>query len=171
MWFDDREYKRIRLSIHPRAEFRRVLKTLAGMRMPEAGQNSEHLKYAVLEMINNSLRAHRTAGVEDPVEVRIDDRQEEIRIEVRDRGRGFDPSSLPYSLDGSPSSIDLNSEEFQDYRRRHGYQRFGMGLPLVLRTFDSFQLRFLDHEGKNVAWEPGRVKGTSIVVTKKVRHG
>jgi anti-sigma regulatory factor (Ser/Thr protein kinase) len=170
MRFGDREYKKIRLSIHPRAEFRRVLRALDGLILP-AGGNSEHLKYAVLEMINNSLRAHRSVGIDDPVEVRFEDTAGEIRVEVRDRGRGFDPSRLPYSLDGSPEAIDLNSEEFHEYRKRNRYQRFGMGLPLVLRTFDSFELFFLDNAGKRIEWQPGNVGGTSITVTKRIHYG
>lgn len=171
MVYGDRRYRRIRLSIHPRAPFRSVLSVLDRVNLPELGMNPEHIKYAVLEMVNNSLRAHRAVGLDGPIAVEFELGQEALLIRISDDGPGFDPSCLPYRLDADPQSIDLNSEAFQEYRRRNNYQRFGMGLPLVLRTFDTFSVDFRDAGGQPVTWGDGKVHGTSITVTKGRHDG
>ena len=160
--------------MHPRAPFRNVLRVLEVLELPDTGINPEHVKYALLEMINNSLRAHRNNDVTENIYVHfelVDPPAECIRILVRDRGHGFDPESLPYSLEDDPSSIDLDSPVFHEYRKKNNYQRFGMGLPLVLRTFDAFSIEFRDEGGNTIPWHPERVRGTCITVSKRVTRG
>ena len=172
MVFGNKKYRRIRLTVHPRAPFRNVLRVLERLELPETGTNPEHVKYALLEMINNSLRAHRNSDIEENIQIRfelLDAPQECVRISVSDRGPGFDPESLPYSLNEDPASIDLNSPVFHEYRKKNNYRRFGMGLPLVLRTFDTFSIEFRDESGNAISWHPERVRGTSITVSKRLK--
>ena len=174
MVFGNKKYRRIRLAVHPKAPFRNVLRVLEGLELPDTGMNAEHIKYALLEMINNSLRAHRNNDIGESVCIHfelLDPPQRCVRIAVRDRGPGFDPQSLPYSLEEDPASIDLDSSVFREYRKKNNYQRFGMGLPLVLRTFDTFSIEFLDEDGKTISWNPEHVRGTSITVSKNVTRG
>lgn len=169
MVFQSKRYRRIRLNIDPNAGFRRILDMLEQLALPDTSCKADHIKYAVLEMINNSLRAHKVAACRDPIEVAFELSESELRIRVCDRGAGFDPRTLPYSLKSNPYSIDLNAEVFQEYRKRNNYQRFGMGLPLAMRTFDTFRLAFVDDTGREVPWESwnsGLVRGTAITVTK-----
>jgi anti-sigma regulatory factor (Ser/Thr protein kinase) len=169
MVFGERRYKRIRLAIHPEAPFRRVLQVLDDLRLPGFGIDPEHLKYALLEMINNSIRAHKTHLVKERIIVllrRLESPRSGVQILVEDRGPGFDPDTLPYSLTDDPGTIDLNSPIFEEYRKANNYRRFGMGLPMVLRTFDSFDLEFRDENGLSIPWSPGKVRGTRITVSK-----
>jgi anti-sigma regulatory factor (Ser/Thr protein kinase) len=169
IFFRSRGYRRVQLKISPRVKFRKILELLEELVLPDTIYKADHIKYALLEMINNSLRAHRQYERPEPIEVALEVVNPYLRIVVRDWGPGFDPNSLPFSLDGDPRSIDLESDRFQEYRRLNGYQRFGMGLPLVMRTFDTFRLTFLDQAGCEIAWEawnPQRVRGTLISVTK-----
>ncbi len=169
MRFRSRRYTRIRLHIDPRAGFRRILDTLEELGLPDMTCKADHVKYALLEMINNSLRAHRIIECPDPIEVVFERTPVVLRIRIRDRGPGFDPRTLPFSLKSDPYAIDLNAEVFQEYRKRNNYERFGMGLPLAMRTFDSFELAFMDGDGREVPWESwnsGSVRGTAITVTK-----
>jgi anti-sigma regulatory factor (Ser/Thr protein kinase) len=157
------------LSIDPRAGFRKILDTLEQLALPDMSCKADHVKYAVLEMINNSLRAHRLSRRPDPIEVIFELEPALLRVRILDKGPGFDPRNLPFSLDSDPYAIDLNAEVFQEYRKRNNYERFGMGLPLAMRTFDSFELAFLDDAGREVPWESwqsGNVRGTAITVTK-----
>jgi anti-sigma regulatory factor (Ser/Thr protein kinase) len=172
MEFRSRRYRRLRVAIHPRVGFRKVLALLDDVAFPSLPGKAEHLKYAVLELINNSLRAHRQAGCVEPIELAIERCDTELTLRVRDYGRGFDPHTLPYSLDTDPEAIDINAAEFLEYRKAHNYERFGMGLPLVMRTFDTFRLAFVDEAGAEMPWESwvaSRVRGTSITVTKALR--
>ena len=174
MVFKKKQYRKIRLAVHPRAPFRKVLRILEELELPNTGISADHVKYALLEMISNSLRAHRSHEVEENIHIcfeLLDEPQDRIQISVLDKGHGFDPDSLPYSLDDDPESIDLNSTVFQEYRRRNNYERFGMGLPLVLRTFDTFAIEFKDPEGNPISWHPDRVRGTTITVSRIVVTG
>jgi anti-sigma regulatory factor (Ser/Thr protein kinase) len=181
MLFRSRRYRRIRLRIDPGAGFRTILDTLEELGLPDMTCKADHVKYAVLEMINNSLRAHRITRCADPIDVVFERAEPVLRVRIRDRGPGFDPRTLPFSLKSDPYAIDLNAEVFQEYRRRNNYERFGMGLPLAMRTFDSFELAFVDEAGQEVPWEAwnsGSVRGTAITVTKALlaereepRHG
>ncbi len=169
MVFRSRRYRRIRLSIDPNAGFRAILDMLEQLALPVMSCKADHVKYAVLELINNSLRAHKLSQCRDPIEVAFELSESELRIRVRDCGTGFDPRALPYSLKSDPYSIDLNAEAFQEYRKRNNYKKFGMGLPLAMRTFDTFRLAFVDEAGREVPWESwdsGLVRGTAITVTK-----
>ena len=49
----------VRIRIHPRTDFREILKTLNALRFPRQVKNQEDIKYAILELISNSQRAHR----------------------------------------------------------------------------------------------------------------
>jgi anti-sigma regulatory factor (Ser/Thr protein kinase) len=171
MEFRSRRYRRLRVAIHPKVGFRKVLDLLDEVTFPSLPGKAEHLKYAVLELINNSLRAHRQAGRLEPIELAIERLDDALTIRVRDYGRGFDPRTLPYSLNTAPESIDINAVEFLEYRKANNYERFGMGLPLVMRTFDTFRLAFVDEAGAEMPWESwdaSRVRGTSITVTKSL---
>jgi anti-sigma regulatory factor (Ser/Thr protein kinase) len=131
-----------------------------------------HIRFALLELVNNSLRAHRSESVEDPIflEFQIIQNQSDIgnanqiglRIVLEDHGRGFDPSDLPYNLYGPVDTVDLQSDSFQLYREMHNQQRFGMGLFVTKRTFDSFRLEFIDFNENTTPYNPGKIRGTRI---------
>ena len=118
----------------------------------------------VLEMVNNSIRAHRENEIEEAFMITFEFNSPELSIAIEDKGPGFDPGQLPYSLAEDPSDLDLKSERFNEYRKKHNFKRFGMGLHLVRKTFSRFNLCFLDSEGQPTAWEDGKICGTRIEV-------
>lgn len=58
---------------------------------PVSTSRLEDLRLAVTEACSNAVKVHRTDALAEPVVVscHIDDRQ--VRVDVRDRGPGFDP--------------------------------------------------------------------------------
>jgi light-regulated signal transduction histidine kinase (bacteriophytochrome) len=164
MKYRKKTYNRITIKIQPQMEFKKILDTLEDITLPEMGSKQQNLKYAVLEMVNNSIRVHREHEINEPIHITIDHRGATLTIEVRDFGPGFDPEILPYSLNDDPEEIDLKSQAFLEYRERNNYLRFGMGLYVVRKTFPVFELTFLNEEGHTIQWEPGKVSGTSIIV-------
>ena len=164
MIFREKKYKRVKLSIKPDIEFKKVLETLDDLRLPDTDTKPQNIKYAVLEMINNSLRAHRENRIPDPLSVTFEHSVSLLAIEIRDRGPGFNPDKLPYSLTDDPDSVDMKSEAFNQYREKNNYLRFGMGLHVVRKTFSSFELLFLDEEDRPIPWSEGKVRGTLIKV-------
>ena len=58
--------------------------------------------------------------------------------------------------------IDTENREFQKYRERSQYKRFGMGLVIARRLFPEFKVSFYDENDSVVDYEPGKVVGTRI---------
>jgi anti-sigma regulatory factor (Ser/Thr protein kinase) len=163
--FQSKHSDQITVTIHPKADFREVLLTLESIGFPDFVENADNIKYAVLELISNSLRAHRENKVDKQVMAVFRARNSEIDVEVKDFGGGFDPDRLPYSLEDPVEAIDQTSDEFERYQKKHNYLRFGMGLLVTKKTFPSFQVVFFDREERPVQWRRGAVMGTLIRVS------
>jgi len=160
--FQSKQSDRITINIHPKADFREVLQTLESIRFPDFVTNAENIKYAVLELINNSLRAHREKQVDKNVITEFRSNDSKLEMEVKDFGGGFDPRQLPYPLDAPTETIDQMSMEFEQYQKQHNYLRFGMGLLITKKTFSHFRVIFFDEEEKPVQWGQGMVIGTLV---------
>ena len=161
----------VRIRISPSSEFRRVIHALDCVEIPRLRVSPENLKFAVLELVNNSVRAHRERSEPRDITVDLTTSHKRLLVAVRDFGGGFDPSRLPYPLDADPSTLDIQSESFQSYQKRNNYKRFGMGIFVAMRTSDRFQLFFLDDNDRPVHWEEGRVAGTLIRMEVAVGDG
>jgi anti-sigma regulatory factor (Ser/Thr protein kinase) len=160
--FKERSSRRIVLHIHPAADFREILTVVHAIRLPQFVPNEENVKYAILELLNNSLRAHRERKVDRRISTMFVTAESRLEVSVKDFGGGFDPKSLPYDLAGDTSEVDHTSEAFQEYQRRNEYLRFGMGLLVARKTFDDFALSFFDEREEPVEWGTGPVCGTLI---------
>jgi anti-sigma regulatory factor (Ser/Thr protein kinase) len=160
--FREKRLKHLRLNFNQHAEFSDILKTLNEITFNGFSIGSNHIIYAVLELINNSLRAHRENEIDHPILTQFVVENKMLRIMVEDAGRGFDPARLPYHLDDPSDKIDLKDERFQEYSKSHGHKRFGMGILLAKKTFSDFRLSFYNAEGDTVPWENNRVHGTRI---------
>jgi anti-sigma regulatory factor (Ser/Thr protein kinase) len=162
---DDRRCRKLRISIHPAAEYRKVLAILNSLVLPGFIPNPENVKFAVLELINNSLRAHREKRVSERIQTLFRLADGELRVSIRDFGGGFDPGRLPYRLEDDPAGIDQNSRAFQEYQQKNDYQRFGMGLLVARRVFSRFSLHFLGPAGQRARWGEDPVTGTLITLS------
>jgi anti-sigma regulatory factor (Ser/Thr protein kinase) len=159
----------IRLSVNPQADFRQVIHTLESIGLPPVRVNVEHIRFAVLELLNNSIRAHREKGESRDISIELTILDGRLVVQIRDFGGGFDTGKLPYSLDADPSCLDLHSPEFEEYQKRHGFKRFGMGIYVAKKTFDEFRLVFFDESEQTTSWSPGKTVGTLIVLSVGTR--
>jgi anti-sigma regulatory factor (Ser/Thr protein kinase) len=157
-----RRCRQLRLNIHPSAEYRKVLDILNSLNLPASIGNPENVKFAVLELISNSLRAHREKQVQEQVSTVLRFEDGHLTVTIRDFGGGFDPYSLPFDLEGDVRAVDPNGNRFQEYQKRNSFQRFGMGLLVARRVFPGFSLVFLDAAGRQVRWGKATVSGTLI---------
>ena len=160
--FKEQSSRRIVLHIHPEADFREILTVLHDIRLPPFVANAENVKYAVLELLSNSLRAHRERRIDRRISTVFLTRDFRLEVTVKDFGGGFDPSSLPYDLRADTAEVDHRSEAFQEYQRKNHYLRFGMGLLVARKTFQDFALTFFDEREEPVTWGSGPVCGTLI---------
>jgi anti-sigma regulatory factor (Ser/Thr protein kinase) len=150
------------LTFSPQEEFRDIVDNFAEIGYPSLPVNPELVSFAILELVSNSIRAHREKGVAEPVCVGLRTESGRFLATVQDAGRGFDPSLLPYDLDSRPEEVDVMSDEFSSYRQRHAGSRFGMGIYVAKKTFRDFRLGFVDASSQPCPWFSGKVKGTVI---------
>jgi anti-sigma regulatory factor (Ser/Thr protein kinase) len=162
---DGRLSERVELTVSPRADFRDVIHALETITFPPTGVSGESIRFAILELVNNSIRAHREKNEEREIRIVLSVSDGRLEISIRDFGGGFNPKALPYDLDADPRTLDLHSAPFDDYQHRHGYKRFGMGIYVAKKTFDRFQISFLDHQEKPLPWQEGKVAGTLITLS------
>ena len=153
----------VRINISPTVEFREILKVLNNIYLPDYdGIDHDNIKYAVMELLNNSLRAHREKRVNKTIITTFNTFNSHLTINIKDYGGGFDPGKLPYDLEKDHQEINPQSSSFIEYREKNNYLRFGMGLLLAKRTFAYFDLSFFNNYEKQVKWESGEAAGTII---------
>lgn len=153
------------LRFEPDQEFRQVVDAVRSVKLPPLPLNEELAAFSVLELLSNSIRAHRERGVREEVELRYAILDNRLSIEILDSGRGFDPGRLPYRLDSPLDRIDPRSEAFMEYRLRCGNGRFGLGLLAARKTFPTFTLSFIDRAKCPCPWYSGMVRGTRIMLS------
>jgi sensor histidine kinase regulating citrate/malate metabolism len=163
--FREKNYRTVRLHIRPKADFSDILKVLNSIDFSFDSMSGEQVMYAVLELLNNSLRAHKEKEIRKDILTEFSVRDNSLHIKVQDWGGGFDISKLPYDLYENVDTINTNNESFQEYREHHGYIRFGIGLYVVRKTFSSFNLFFIDEQEQPAKWDSGNVRGTCIELT------
>jgi anti-sigma regulatory factor (Ser/Thr protein kinase) len=163
--------KSLKLTISPGSPFQKILATLNSVEYKGCTLTTEQINYAVLELLNNSLRAHRVRGVQEPILLRFSMKPHGLEVYLRDRGGGFDINALPYPIEEDPSNIDVHNEHFERYRRKHNYQRFGLGIYLAKKTFPRFSITFVDEKGRETEWEAGNPDGTVIVLSTVAQEG
>lgn len=163
------ERRAIKVLVRPRCEFPSVFKVFNAIRYPTTGVADEQISFAILELVSNSMRAHKERGCEEAIIVRLWIEGNFMMIRVSDQGGGFDPSRLPYSLSAPVDSLHLMAPEFIAYRERYGNTRFGMGLVAVRRIFPLFSLKFVDASGKELVWPSVEIAGTTIILGISIR--
>ncbi len=116
----------IELEIPARPEYvalaRLVVSSLASSRRDLADERVDDLKVAVSEACTNAIEAHRDAATDANIVLRCEERDDALVVVVEDRGRGFDPESLPEH----PPVTDP---------QRLNFER-GLGIPLIRTLVD-----------------------------------
>ncbi len=162
--YKDKKYKTVTIKLSRNSDFNALLKEFNMLYFTDIGAEMEHIRYAVLELVNNSIRAHKERNVNDRIILNFMMQPEALQIKITDAGGGFDTAGLPYDIHDDVSQIDLNNEAFQAYREKHGYNRFGMGLLVTKRTFHDFSITFYDARGEQESWKAGETIGTIITM-------
>jgi anti-sigma regulatory factor (Ser/Thr protein kinase) len=160
--YRSQRYSTLSLEIDPGTEFRQVVDDFGELRYPPIGVNHDLVGFALLELVSNSIRAHKEHGVDEPVRVTFAATDRELGITVLDSGRGFNPALLPYDIGAPVETVDLMGDAFASYRDRSGGSRFGMGIYSARKIFPRFSIAFVDRSGSRCPWFAGAVRGTRI---------
>jgi serine/threonine-protein kinase RsbW len=126
---DDEVAGVIELEIPARAEFvalaRLVVSALASSDSNLGDERIDDLKLAVSEACTNAIEAHDAAGSDERVLVRCRAGDNVLEVYVEDRGRGFDPATLP----DHPPVTDPDRLKFER----------GLGIPLIKALVDEVE--------------------------------
>jgi hypothetical protein len=161
------QYKHINFNINCLSELHSIFDKLNEIEIPGMNISKDVFLHSIIELINNSICAHKEKNIHKPVQIRFSIENEDLQITIRDKGKGFDVNSLPYNLNDPVSAIDINGKNFQIYREKYNYKCFGTGLFNAKKTFDHFELFFIDIEGKKIPYDSEKKDGTVIVLTLK----
>ena len=109
------------LEIPPRLDYlavvRLVVATAASLDPPLPDSRLDDLRLAVTEACSNAIKAHRPEAADQPVVISCQLDEDLFRVQIRDRGPGFDPDALARLPDPT------------DPTRLH--HESGLGIPLI----------------------------------------
>ncbi len=163
--YKDATYRNLIFNISEKAPLNAILKCINLVDSGISRELQEHIYYSTMELVNNSLRAHRERGRrEKPVRLKVSAGENSLRIEILDFGGGFDLRELPYDYSLPPDRVDLESPSFQRYRERYDYRRFGMGLLTARQLASDFSLRFHRDGDLTDRFREGETDGTIITM-------
>ena len=166
-----KKYKSVLIRLSSKTDFSGILDEFHNLFISGLDEKKlENIRYSLLELVNNSIRAHKEKQCADYITLRFAMEESELLIILQDRGGGFDKSGLPYDLDQEVHDIDINDDSFMAYREKYGYHRFGMGLLVTKKTFDSFILNFINKEGVlTPAYDKDETAGTHIELRSRLK--
>ncbi len=109
------------LEIPPRLDYlavvRLVVATAASLDPPLPDSRLDDLRLAVTEACSNAIKAHRPEAADQPVVISCHLDEDLFRVQIRDRGPGFDPDALTRL----PDPTDPNRLQHES----------GLGIPLI----------------------------------------
>ena len=124
----------VELEIPARAEFvalaRLVVSSFASTSFGLEDDRIDDLKIAVSEACTNAIEAHGVADTEERVLIRCEDNEDHMEVRIEDRGRGFDPRTLPEH----PPVTDPTRLKFER----------GLGIPLIRSLVDDVDIASSD---------------------------
>jgi hypothetical protein len=162
-------YQNLCIHFSPRLNGADFFKILELVDFPVKDTENILLKYALTELVTNSVRALHERKRDHDVVVELAIKGNYLKIVVTDRAGGFDLSKLPIRINDDAKAIDITSGEFQAYREKHAFNRFGIGLISAKMALDAFHLVFIDEDGHEAAWRgEGTVAGTRITAAKRI---
>lgn len=124
----------VELEIPARAEFvalaRLVVSSFAATSFGLEDDRIDDLKIAVSEACTNAIEAHGAADTDERVLIRCEDNEDHLEVRIEDRGRGFDPGTLPEH----PPVTDPTRLKFER----------GLGIPLIRSLVDDVDIASSD---------------------------
>lgn len=124
----------VELEIPARAEFvalaRLVVSSFASTSFGLEDDRIDDLKIAVSEACTNAIEAHGAADSDERVLIRCEDNEDHLEVRIEDRGRGFDPRTLPEH----PPVTDPTRLKFER----------GLGIPLIRSLVDDVDIASSD---------------------------
>ena len=119
------------LEIPPRLDYlavvRLVVATAAALDPPLPESRLDDLRLAVTEACSNAIKAHRPDAADEPVVIACHLDDDLFRVDIHDRGPGFDPDALA----ALPEATDPRRLQHES----------GLGIPLIKVLTDEVTFR------------------------------
>ena len=164
-------YKSLNIEITPTMTGALFFKILELIRFPISEQMEGLTKFAINELITNSIRASREQSTNNNIKLCLKIHDDFLFINIIDFAGGFDITQLPYDVNKNPHELDLLSETFDEYRTENKHLRFGVGLLSSRKILTNFRMYFFDKNGNEKTWDgEGSVSGTKIEAKIKLDY-
>ena len=138
--YQGQKYDSLTLNMSKEIPFRRIFEQINSLSFPSVPIKNDHVRYALLELLGNSIRAHQVKGSNEEIRLALAIRDERLHITITDHGGGFDITVPP------------------------NHMSFGKGLQLARKLFSVFEICFYDENDSIIPYTPGKVIGTRIEI-------
>ncbi|MBN1525882.1 MAG: ATP-binding protein [Spirochaetales bacterium] len=167
--YNDNFYSQLKIEFSPKLNASMFFRILELVEFPLSPDENTVIKFALTELVTNSIRALHEINSSREIQIAFEINDNYLRFSIIDHAGGFDLARLPYSLEKSINKLNVLADDFQTYRKKHSFKRFGIGLISAKLVFDAFHLSFFDDHENPAPWNGvGSVAGTKITAAKKI---
>lgn len=167
--YEGRKYRHLRLNFSYKNRIKDIIAVLMGLDLPLTQVDAGNWEFVVLELMTNAIRASVERNSEEKISLNMKIHDSFLVTEVVDGAGGFDFKTLPYDLSLPAEQIDVFAPEFEEYRIKNQYERFGIGLYSAKKFADEFQIQLLSLNGTlTQVYEKGKMLGTWIQIKKRM---
>lgn len=138
--YQGKKYNSLILKINASFPFREIYERIDTLSFPLSSLKDEYLRYALLELLGNSIQVHRKKGIEEEIKLALHHKGERLHIAIIDHGGGFDAAAIPNRMNS------------------------GMGFKLARKLFPVFAINFYDKNGAYIPYTPEGTIGTCIQI-------
>jgi anti-sigma regulatory factor (Ser/Thr protein kinase) len=166
--YSNREFTHVQLSFTRENRIKDILGVLMDMEIPLRRKEHHNWEFVVLELLTNSIRASIESQSTEKIGLVLNVRRNLLTTMVKDGAGGFDFTQLPFDPFAPVQNINVFSRSFENYRLKHKYQRYGLGIFSAKRFADEFDMFMIDHKGnKTLQFEKSEIYGTVVSFKKK----
>ncbi len=95
--YQGQKYDSLLLNMSKEIPFRRIFEQINSLSFPSVPTRNDHVRYALLELLGNSIRAHQVKGSNEEIRLALAIMDERLHITITDHGGGFDIAVPPKS--------------------------------------------------------------------------
>ncbi|HCL56159.1 MAG TPA: hypothetical protein DHW82_04020 [Spirochaetia bacterium] len=168
--FQEKKYPHLKLIFSKKNTTIDIIAALIQLRIPLSETDRNNWEFVVSELVFNSIRASRERKKDEKIQLKVRIDENYFTTVIMDGAGGFDIRKLPYDIYEPAEKIDVFSEDFEHYRKKNHFMRYGLGLFSAKKYSDYFDIYMLDKHGRRMRFfDELKTYGTFIIFKKKLR--
>ncbi len=167
--YEGRKYRYLKINFSYKNRIKDIIAVIMNLNLPFNEVDAGNWEFVVLELMTNALRASVEKNSEEKITLHIKIQDTFLITQVIDGAGGFNFKSLPYDISLPVEEIDLFAPEFEEYRNKYQFERFGIGLYSAKKFADEFDIQLIDKEGDfTTEYQKGKISGTFVFIKKSM---